>query len=408
MNNEKPRLARLTAILTQLQSRRIVTAREIAERHQVSIRTVYRDIRTLEKSGVPIYTEEGKGYSIVDGYKLPPVMFTEQEASALITVERLLHANADYSLKETYQSAITKIKAVLGPTQKDKTELLNSRMQIRPPQDKANTSRYLIQLQTAITDCKVVQLDYLSLRQKRTQRKVEPFAVYHTHNHWIMVAYCQKRQDYRAFRLDCIQGLYFTGSHFSPHDITLEEYFDLCRQNWRYTPDTPLTPAPPTFAENQIFSAMQHVTHPSFHLIGITVRTSNEQARSYGDIAKLWERFVSENVMARIPNKVDGEILSLYTNFESDHTAPYDTVIGCRVSSLEDIPDGMQGFSFPETTYAHFIVKGDLTKGAVYDGWLKIWESPLKRLYTQDYEIYGIKAQDRAAAEVDIYVAIES
>lgn len=407
MNKEKPRLARLTAILTQLQSRRIVTAREIAERHKVSIRTVYRDIRTLEKSGVPVYTEEGKGYSIVDGYKLPPVMFTEQEASALITVEQMLHFASDQSLQEHYQRAVTKIKAVLGQTQKDKTELLNSRIQIRPPQAKANTSRYLIQLQTAITDCKVVQLDYLSLRHQRSQRKVEPFAVYHTHNHWIMVAFCQTRQDYRAFRLDCIQGIYFTGAHFSPHDITLEEYFDLCRKNWSYTPDTPLAQAPSTFVENQIFSAMQQVTKPAFHLIGISIRTSNEAAKSYGDIAKLWERFVSEDVMKMIPNKVDSEVLSVYTNFESDHTQPYDTVLGCRVSSLETIPEGMQGYSFPETTYSQFIVKGDLTQGAVYDGWLKIWKAPLDRIYSQDFEVYGAKAMDRMAAEVDIFVAIK-
>ena len=74
MDKEKPRLARLTAILTQLQSKRIVTAKDIAEKHNVSIRTVYRDIRTLEKSGIPIVTEEGKGYSVMEGYKIPPNM----------------------------------------------------------------------------------------------------------------------------------------------------------------------------------------------------------------------------------------------------------------------------------------------------------------------------------------------
>lgn len=74
MEKEKPRLARLTAILTQLQSKRMVTAGELAERHDVSIRTIYRDVRTLEKSGIPILTEEGKGYRIMDGYKMAPVM----------------------------------------------------------------------------------------------------------------------------------------------------------------------------------------------------------------------------------------------------------------------------------------------------------------------------------------------
>jgi len=72
---EKPRLSRLTAILTQLKSKRVITAKQLAERHNVSIRTIYRDIRTLEKSGIPTLTEEGKGYSIMKGYHLPLVFY---------------------------------------------------------------------------------------------------------------------------------------------------------------------------------------------------------------------------------------------------------------------------------------------------------------------------------------------
>jgi len=98
MPEEKTRLARLSAIVTQLQSKSIVTAKAIADRHNVSIRTVYRDIRTLEQSGIPIITEEGKGYSILDGYSLPPIMFTEAEALALITAEQLIGRNNDQSL----------------------------------------------------------------------------------------------------------------------------------------------------------------------------------------------------------------------------------------------------------------------------------------------------------------------
>lgn len=120
MVDDKPRIARLSAIITQLQSKKIVTARDIAERHQVSIRTIYRDIRTLEQSGIPIITEEGKGYSIMDSYKLPPIMFTEEEALALITAEQIIQTNKDQSLITSYQKAITKIKAVLKNTQKIK------------------------------------------------------------------------------------------------------------------------------------------------------------------------------------------------------------------------------------------------------------------------------------------------
>jgi len=177
MAEDKPRLARLAAIITQLQSKRIVTARDIANKHNVSIRTVYRDIRTLEQSGIPIITEEGKGYSIMEGYKLPPVMFTEEEAMALITAEQLIQKNKDQSLSENYESAITKIKSVLRHSQKTKTEFLSSRLQIRTNPAKEKTSQYLIQLQTTIANFQVIELDYLSLNNNRTQRKIEPFAL---------------------------------------------------------------------------------------------------------------------------------------------------------------------------------------------------------------------------------------
>lgn len=109
--NEKPRLSRLTAILTQLQSKRIITARQLAKKHDVSVRTIYRDIHTLEKSGIPILTEEGKGYSSMEGYHLSPIFFTEEEANALITLEQLAIKNKDLSLVKNTTSAIEKIKA---------------------------------------------------------------------------------------------------------------------------------------------------------------------------------------------------------------------------------------------------------------------------------------------------------
>ena len=139
MAEDKPRLVRLTAILTQLQSKRIVTAKDVAEKHNVSIRTVYRDIRTLEKSGIPIVTEEGKGYSIMKGYKLPPVMFTQGEANAIITAEQLIRKNKDQSLIEHYENAVTKIKSVLNYNQKEKAELLTSRIQVRNNRENEKT-----------------------------------------------------------------------------------------------------------------------------------------------------------------------------------------------------------------------------------------------------------------------------
>ena len=116
---EKPRLSRLTAIITQLQSKNIITASYLAEKYNVSIRTIYRDKRTLEKSGIPIITEEGKGYTLMQGYQLPPIMFTENEANALITAQQLILKNKDKSFVDNYSDAIVKIKSVLKYSQKE-------------------------------------------------------------------------------------------------------------------------------------------------------------------------------------------------------------------------------------------------------------------------------------------------
>ncbi len=232
MAEDKPRLARLTAILTQLQSKRIVTAREIAEKHNVSIRTVYRDIRTLEKSGIPVFAEEGKGYSLMEGYKLPPVMFTEDEANALITAEQLIAKNKDKSLVDQYHNAIEKIRAVLKYNQKDKSDLLAARLDIRANKEHEQTSDHLIRIQKAITNYQVMHIDYASLQGKNSERDIEPFALFHTHDNWVLIAYCQLRKEFRLFRLDCIQKLSGPKEKFEPHQMTLQEYFKKARKKW--------------------------------------------------------------------------------------------------------------------------------------------------------------------------------
>ena len=232
MGEDKPRLARLTAILIQLQTKTLVTATEIASKHGVSIRTVYRDIRTLEKSGIPIMTEEGKGYSLMEGYKLPPVMFSESEANALITAGQFVLKNKDQSLVDHYLKAIEKIKAVLQYAQKDKSNLLSERLEIRQNKENEFTSNQLIQIQSSITNYQIIKIDYNSLENKSTTRKIEPFALIHTKENWVLIAYCCLRLDFRAFRLDRIQKLITIGENFEPHKMTLEEYFEEARKKW--------------------------------------------------------------------------------------------------------------------------------------------------------------------------------
>ncbi|MEM9648502.1 MAG: YafY family protein [Bacteroidota bacterium] len=222
---EKPRLSRLTAILTQLQSSRIVTAKMLAEKHNVSIRTIYRDIRTLEKSGVPVVTEEGKGYSMMEGYQLPPVMFTEHEANALITAEQLVIKNKDESFVQHYTEAILKIKALLKGSQKEKASLLTERIYFTNNFSNQKTSNYLMRLQSAITNFEVLNIDYLSIDQKFSSRNIEPFALYSTQENWLLIAFCRLRKAFRVFRIDHIQKMTSTQENFESHNMTLEEYY---------------------------------------------------------------------------------------------------------------------------------------------------------------------------------------
>src|SRR6187402_329948 len=116
------RIDRISAILIQLQSRRVVKAADIAGRFNISLRTVYRDVKTLEEAGIPIIGEAGVGYSIMDGYRLPPVMFTREEATAFLTAEQFIENLTDASTTTHYKSAMYKVRAVLKNTEKELLE----------------------------------------------------------------------------------------------------------------------------------------------------------------------------------------------------------------------------------------------------------------------------------------------
>src|SRR4051812_41757904 len=127
------RIDRLFAIHTYLQSRRYVTAEAIAEKFGISVRTVYRDVKALCESGVPISFEPTKGYFIVQGYFLPPVSFTTEEAAALLLMEGATRIFADKSIQKLYSDALTKVKSVLRSSQKDGMDILTASTGIQLP-----------------------------------------------------------------------------------------------------------------------------------------------------------------------------------------------------------------------------------------------------------------------------------
>lgn len=145
----------------------------------------------------------------------------------------------------------------------------------------------------------------------------------------------------------------------------------------------------------------------AFNIIGISVRTTNENAQAAKDIPLLWSKFFSENIPEKIANKISPDIYCIYTDYVKDHTQSYTTILGFKVDNLTDIPDGMVGKSISEGNYTPFIAQGKLSDGIVYNEWLKIWSAPVSRAFTTDFEIYGKKSQDPENAEVEILIALK-
>ena len=228
------RIDRLTAILIQLQSKKIVKAEEIATRFEISLRTVYRDVKALMEAGVPIGSEAGTGYFIVDGYHLPTVMFTQDEASAMMMAGKLVERMTDHSVRKAFDGALMKIKAGLNAAQKDHLETLQDHIEVLRPHMSlpAQAGVFLTELQKAVAGKHVLQLQYVSSRQnEQTQRDVEPIGLFYYSAAWHLIAWCRLRNGFRDFRCDCIKELKPTGEVFTPRSIsTMQEYFNSLQQ----------------------------------------------------------------------------------------------------------------------------------------------------------------------------------
>jgi len=144
-----------------------------------------------------------------------------------------------------------------------------------------------------------------------------------------------------------------------------------------------------------------------FNVIGISVRTTNENGQSGKDIPALWSQFMTEEIQSKIPNKVSEDLFCIYTDYEKDHTKPYTTILGCKVESLDVVPENMIGKTIESANYKELIAKGNLSEGIVFNKWLEIWNSDLDRIFTADFEVYGEKTQNPEKAEVAIYIALQ-
>ncbi|RYZ30967.1 MAG: YafY family transcriptional regulator [Chitinophagaceae bacterium] len=219
------RIDRLFGILTLLQSKKFVSAESIAERFEISVRTVYRDVKALGEGGIPVSFETGKGYFIVQGYFLPPVSFSSEEANALLLMETMVRGFADKSIHTHYSSALQKIKAVLRSSQKESIEFLQSNMKMQLPECFVNDYDYLSVLQTAISDKIVIDLEYKNNKSEISKRRVEPIGLVFYAFSWHLIAWCHLRGEYRDFKVARILKVKNTGCPFSVQDhVQLADY----------------------------------------------------------------------------------------------------------------------------------------------------------------------------------------
>lgn len=207
------RADRLFQIVELLRRHGVMTAMDIAEKLEVSVRTVYRDMDDISASGVPLRGEAGIGYALEKGYDLPPLMFTQGELEALEVAARLLTSIADKDLQAGAEAALAKIRAVLPHTLRRKNEelavfapdfVMSPRMRAAMPD-----------LRTALRERRKIRLDYRKENGEESQRVLRPLGLFYWGKTWTLVAWCEWRDDFRHFRLDRMQEWELTSDTFN-------------------------------------------------------------------------------------------------------------------------------------------------------------------------------------------------
>lgn len=250
------RFDRVTSLLLLLQTRTVVTAQFLADHFDVTERTIYRDIRTLENAGVPIGSEAGVGYFLEKGYHLPPVSYTLDEAAALLLGEKLLLGSLDAGSYADYQLALNKVRAVLDSADKDHLNSLAGDIEVLPTglglnavrgigevgaggsEDRGDTKpgalrpnnasadRWMKEARHVLVRRQVVDITYAAGSQGTpSDRHIEPIGLFYYSLHWHLIAWCRLRQGYRDFRLDRIERFEPQSEQFPKHSRdSLQDY----------------------------------------------------------------------------------------------------------------------------------------------------------------------------------------
>ncbi|MEJ2592631.1 MAG: YafY family protein [Candidatus Thiodiazotropha sp.] len=220
------RADRLFRITQELRSDRWLTARTLANLLEVSERTIYRDIQDLSLSGVPIIAEAGLGYRLMEGYRLPPLMFDQEELEALLLGIRMVGVWSEPVLASAALRAVARIEAVLP--ERLLPELSRNALLVAPFGPEATVSDALHLLRQAVRNQSKVKFHYRRSDGTQSIRTVRPLGLAFWGRNWTLVAWCELRDAFRHFRLDRIDNLIESGDGFEPEDgRTLDDFLSL-------------------------------------------------------------------------------------------------------------------------------------------------------------------------------------
>ncbi|MEO9484000.1 MAG: YafY family protein [Ekhidna sp.] len=216
------RLERLTSLLSFLQSRRFSNIQEIEHKFQISERTIYRDLKALDEAGVPISFDRDNGYFILEGYFLPPLAFTLEEAKSFIFIEQLAEKYTDEETYRNFSSALEKIKNKFKDHLLQDIELLQS--SVKAYIDKDYTPKYLQIVEQAVSHKNVLKITYQDANGNKSKRIIEPIGITFYSQTWHIIAFCQLRNDYRDFSISRVSEIQNTNEFIQEDRLDLADY----------------------------------------------------------------------------------------------------------------------------------------------------------------------------------------
>lgn len=221
----KRRLERIVHIFFLLQSRSVVTNKELQEKFHIGRRTVYRDLKVLEQAGVPVINESGHGFSIIEGFRVLPSRFSQEEVLSLMVAEKVMQKHETVFVRQHFETALIKIKGSFRAQQKDHVSHLEDKLQMGGPFRETKYLPDIIDvLLRSILSKRVVEISYLkSGASQKVVRTIEPVGLFYENGSWYVLAYCRLKAGYRHFRLDRIRKIMLCDDHFKLEHPSVDE-----------------------------------------------------------------------------------------------------------------------------------------------------------------------------------------